>query len=283
MRTNNALIERYLAHQQVLRRRPDTIQSYRYILGQLSRRLAVPLLEASPDDLREWHTDVLTPLATNTARARIACVKGFYRWARKNRLLEVDPAEDLVSPRRSLGTPRPISEDDLAFAMRTAPEPERTWMATAGYAGLRGGEISRLRRDSLIQHGRRYELLVDGKGGRQRVVACPTPLAEMLRPYVLRSRGWLFADADGRRIRPETLRGRVNRFLHRMGIPHTLHTLRHRFGTEFYAVSNDIVATQHALGHSSAATTAIYVGSDASKAAAASERLAKRLTPRRTA
>ncbi len=47
--------------------------------------------------------------------------------------------------------------------------------------------------------------------------------------------------------------------LHGLGQPHTLHTLRHRFGTRLYALSRDIRLTQELMGHQNPATTALYV------------------------
>ena len=55
----------------------------------------------------------------------------------------------------------------------------------------------------------------------------------------------------------------ANRFLRRVGVPDTLHSLRHRYGTQMYAVSGfDLRLCQEFLGHSSPATTAMYVAVD---------------------
>jgi integrase len=80
--------------------------------------------------------------------------------------------------------------------------------------------------------------------------------------------GWLSARAPG--WKHETLRSYVMamRGFYRwagelcsiaLGGRWTLHTLRHRFGTAAYRGSHDLRAVQELLGHSSPATTQIYV------------------------
>jgi len=52
----------------------------------------------------------------------------------------------------------------------------------------------------------------------------------------------------------------VQQVLHGLGITHSLHKLRHAYGTAMYAASNDLRMVQEVMGHSSPNTTAGYVG-----------------------
>ena len=66
----------------------------------------------------------------------------------------------------------------------------------------------------------------------------------------------------------------TNRYLHDIGIAHTLHTLRHWFGTNCYRVSGrDLRATQELMGHESPASTQVYTWVDPGELAEAVGRL----------
>jgi len=41
----------------------------------------------------------------------------------------------------------------------------------------------------------------------------------------------------------------------RLGLPYTMHTLRHRFGTSVYVLTKDMVLTQDIMRHGSPETT----------------------------
>lgn len=67
--------------------------------------------------------------------------------------------------------------------------------------------------------------------------------------------GWLFPNGLGGHLTP----GHVGR-LASAALPDgwTLHTCRHRAGTDWYSVARDIRAVQELLGHASVATTQLY-------------------------
>jgi integrase len=129
----------------------------------------------------------------------------------------------------------------------------------AALAGLRAGEIARLRRDAIRDDLDPPVLIVeDGKGGRQRVVPLHPELVAVLSE--LPSRGWLFGRYDGQagHIPPHLVSHLCNRALRDAGTSSTLHTLRHRFATKVYANTLDLRTTQELLGHASPTTTAQY-------------------------
>jgi integrase/recombinase XerC len=103
-------------------------------------------------------------------------------------------------------------------------------------------------------------LVVDGKGGRQRVVPLPPRVVDVLKAY---PRGNPSAPVVPRKkgrahCPPHRISQIANAHLHSVGIPETLHQLRHRAATSWYSVSGDLRAVQELLGHASPATTAGY-------------------------
>jgi len=61
--------------------------------------------------------------------------------------------------------------------------------------------------------------------------------------------------------------------LHRLGIEHSAHHLRHRFGTQLYAKTHDLRLVQDLMGHADPKTTAGYVSVAADAGAKAVELL----------
>jgi len=119
------------------------------------------------------------------------------------------------------------------------------------FAGLRRAEIAGVHTD----HVDAGTLRVLGKGAKVRHV----PLhPEIARPLGLLPPGWAFPSATypGRPLTP----AHVGVILRRVLPPGwTPHTLRHRAGSDWFAVERDLIAVQRLLGHTSLDTTRIYV------------------------
>ncbi len=56
-------------------------------------------------------------------------------------LTETDPTARIVRPKQRRVLPRPIGDEDLELAIRTAPAQMRAMLTLAAFAGLRVQEI----------------------------------------------------------------------------------------------------------------------------------------------
>lgn len=179
-------------------------------------------------------------------------------------------------PKRPRYLPRPINDTDLALAMVTADPRTRVILALAGFAGLRAVEIARLKRDDVLDRNDPPMLLVHGKGDKPRTVPLSELLLAELRAYGLPNRGPVIRRLDGlhTHVSPSLVSHTANRHLHGIGIPDTLHSLRHRTGTVLYRKTRDIRLVQDVLGHASPASTAIYTDWSKEDAPRAMEQLA---------
>jgi len=257
--------------------RPATIDTRNSRLKHLAAALgiaAADLLGATEADLDAWQRKLrLTPGAHS---AYISHVQQFYRWAALDGRIDSNPAARLIQPKVPRRVPRPISEDDLTFAVNTACERIRPWLVLAGWAGLRAGEIARLERcDVLDNEHPRVLYIADGKGGAQRVVPMSTKVHQALRG--LPSSGYVFRRRDGKPgpNAPWIISGLANRHLHELGIPASIHQCRHRFGTRLYAECGDLRLVQELMGHRSPSTTASYVAYSHEKAVEAIEAMGR--------
>lgn len=251
----------HLGHLRLRNLSPSTVRQRHYALARLARHLECDtedLLALIPADIRKWQTEIahLSPRYRSSWHSH---VKAFYTWAAGEYGVS-DPTTVLVSVQLPRRLPNPISELDLDMAIRCAPDRLRPWLVLAAYAGLRAAEIANLTREQVRDTADPPVLVVVGKGNRERIVPLSRIVLDALLMAGLPSRGYVFGRADGQAgaNRPWQVSHLVNTYLHGLGITHTLHSLRHRFGTEVYRVSKDLRVTQEVMGHASSSTTAPY-------------------------
>lgn len=253
---DESTLKSHLRYLQRLGRRPRTITARADAIRRFQRWCAVPLFDATREQIEEY---LDTTKAQATHRVYLAHIRGFYRWCVDEEMLTKDPTRRVVGPNQPKGVPRPISESDLARALAVAPAMERAWMMLAAFAGLRACEVGPVRGDDVVRGERPHLRIPEGKGGGEYVVPlCPELLAELDK---WPTTGWLWK-ADGP-YHWDVVSRRVGKVLRDNGIRCGMHALRHRFGTQAYIMSRgDLRHTQELLRHQSPATTATYTQLD---------------------
>ena len=281
-RPPNPLVERYVRYERHNRRRArNTLKLKRLVLGHLVQFLAARfdvdagdqdvLLLAELGDLQAWQESLR--MMDSSAATYTSQVRAFYRWAasaRSERLLLVNPAEELLVPDAPKGVPHPIADDDLYLALdvAAASDPRMyAWLLLGAACGLRCCEIAALDcRDIRIDERSQTARIrvVNSKGGKSRTRDGGPGLVAALAPFKRgRKAGPLFTSVERATGRPRQIPAElvslyISRFLRRLGLADTAHSLRHWFGSSSYAAKRDLRATQEALGHSSPTVTAVY-------------------------
>lgn len=214
-------------------------------------------------------------------------LKSYYAWREdRNGALPSPFADVRISVRIPRRLPRPIDRDILravlnagngAIAARSTPGADDA-TPTSEIAvtlliikllivtGLRISELTNVKVRDVSPDG--SQILVNGKGSKERIVFVPNrELQEELR-HVLEARyaqggssAPLFLNTEGRRLRSATFRKRLRALSRRHGIePHlTPHRFRHSAATLLIEEGIDIRMVQALLGHASLKTTEIYV------------------------
>lgn len=240
--------------------RPTTVTHRRATIRRLAAYLPVALLDATAEQLDTWQSHLRVSISS--IHTYTCHVKSFYRWAFESSRTDTNAADALPIPRVAERRPRPMPEKDTRTAMRAAQGVMRAWLALAGWCGLRAGEISRIRREDIAPDpdaGDGAMLHVDGKGGRHRAVPVPPRVLVLLRPY-LDVQGPIFRrSTTGLPVTPNEVTKKAGKFLRGLGLPYTLHTLRHRFATRLAQTTKDLRLVQELLGHASLATTQVYL------------------------
>lgn len=241
---------------------PNTITLRKRQIG-LFEKQAGPLDTATETAIQEWlDSRTLTngdPISDKTRSCYLTTFSAFYKWGIKKDEIAFDPTVKIDRPKVHNGMPNPIPEKALAKAIAECKNPMlKCWIVIEAYAGLRCQEVAFLAHEDIhLEDEFPYINILHGKGGKQRTVPIDAegPIVKALAEYEAPTdsgRLWPFAT-------PSTVSQRINRYYHGMGITHTAHKNRHRFGTRVYANSgSDILTTQRLLGHSDPKTTAIY-------------------------
>ena len=187
-------------------------------------------------------------------RALRSSLSSFYRWCVTSGVVTDDPTAALPVVRPAIAAPRPATDEIWQQILATADPRTRLMARLAGEAGLRRAEVAQVHTNDLNEGIDGAELIVHGKGGKQRVVPITAALAAEI-GNACPSGGFLFPGRIDGHMAPECVGRLVSRMMPKGW---SMHKLRHRFATRGYAGTGNLRAVQEALGHASVATTQIY-------------------------
>ena len=256
--------------------------------AQQRSRPSLQPADFSPDNVRLFLGAVFRDGASRaTAARKLAAVRTFARWLRREGVIEGDPAALAGTPSREQKIPVHLSIDEMAKLLET---PDRGLplgrrdqaMLELFYAsGLRLSELTGLDLDDLNLSARMVRVL--GKGKKERLVPMTQTAADAIRTYlpdrekmVMGARASvaparragarpptqhpLFVNYRGQRLTPRSVHRLVRKYVAlcstRFGI--SPHALRHSFATHLLQGGADVRGIQELLGHAQLSTTQRY-------------------------
>jgi integrase/recombinase XerD len=260
----------------------NTLEAYRSDLQQLGEflgRRELSAVEITPAQLAEFISELAggrdgrAAVAPATLQRKIACLRSFYRYLRREQMIDHDPARELRAPRTPSRLPHVLSRDEV---QRLLDQPrgssptavrDRALLETMYACGLRASEAIALELADLdLELGM---LRARGKGSKERLVPIGSQAIERLRAYLESGRPRLVGLADERHVfvnrrgaalSRQGLYKIVQRHARSAGLERRMspHTLRHTFATHLLAGGCDLRSLQEMLGHADIATTQIY-------------------------
>ena len=202
----------------------------------------------------------------------LSSAKGFFRFLKKNNLIESSPFELVSAPKSSSTLPEVLSPEDVEQLLNFKPtntiEIRDMAIVELMYSsGLRVSETANINISDFEED--KSFLRVLGKGSKTRLVpmgrfainAINNWLIE--REKILNKTEALFLNSKGTRLTVRSIQLRLKKMAVKQGLPpiHP-HMLRHSFATHMLESSGDLRTIQELLGHSSLSTTQIYTKLD---------------------
>jgi integrase/recombinase XerC len=301
----------------------EHLQAFLAFLG-LNRNLSAHTLDAYESDLSQFFAHVateqgvtrreLTPAALTvdairsfmgalygqgltraTAARKLAAVRAFLKYLRREEIIDEDPAALIPTPKREVRIPAHLSEDEAQRLMDApvATDPltrrDQAILELFYASGLRRSELAGLDLDDVNPSARMVRVV--GKGGKPRLVPFNKSAAGALRAWlkdreaiayprrpVLRGakgaragRDPLFVNYKGTRLTVRSIDRLVKRYVTTSGTREGIspHALRHSFATHLLQRGADLRAIQELLGHARLSTTQRYTHVNAAQLLAA--------------
>ena len=213
-----------------------------------------------------------------TVARKVAAVRAFFRYLRREGFVEDDPAALVVAPKREQKVPAHLSVDEMSQLLETPDvstplgRRDRAILELFYASGIRLSELVALDLEDVDLAGRMVRVM--GKGRKERIVPFNQKAAGALRAW-LKDRvaltrdpsrrsaaeaDALFVNARGGRLTGRSVQRLVARYVSscstRFGI--SPHALRHSFATHLLQAGADLRAIQELLGHVRLSTTQRY-------------------------
>lgn len=210
--------------------------------------------------------------ARSTSRT-LSCLRGFFRWMLRERIISEDPTILLENPKIGRPLPKTLTEQDVD---RLLAEPkvdialelrDKAMLEVLYGCGLRVSELVNL---DLSQINMRQAVVrTFGKGSKERLVPLGDEALHWIKKYMNESRPELldstmsqalFVSTRKRHMTRQTFWHRIKHYAMRSGIAAEIspHVLRHAFATHLLNNGADLRVVQLLLGHSDLSTTQIY-------------------------
>jgi integrase/recombinase XerC len=212
-------------------------------------------------------------LAKASVARRLSELRSFGHFLVREKIVPTNPFRVVSSPKLPRRLPGAISQPDAATLV-AAPDVssplglrDRAMLEVLYGGGVRVSELVGLNLGSL--DARRRELLVWGKGAKERIVLLGDPAVKALLDYIERGRpalvgkistSALFLNRLGGRLTSRSVMTMTKKYSRLSGIERKVspHTLRHTFATHLLDGGADLRSVQELLGHARLSTTQIY-------------------------
>ena len=202
----------------------------------------------------------------------LSSAKGFFKFLKKNLLIESSPFELVTAPKAANYLPEVLSPEDVSQLLNFKPSDsleirDLAIIELMYSSGLRVSEAANVNLDDFEEE--KSFLRVFGKGSKTRLVPIGRYAKDAIENWIIERSKFsnesnaLFINLKGTRLTVRSIQLRLKRMATKQGLPPVHpHMLRHSFATHMLESSGDLRTIQELLGHSSLSTTQIYTKLD---------------------
>ncbi|GED79652.1 tyrosine recombinase XerD [Amylolactobacillus amylophilus] len=266
-----ARLERGLSHNSIVAYRQDLTEYTNFLAGQGLTTFQVPAVTI--DYFLATQRD--QQKKTSSVSRMISALRKFYQWLIKEEIVEIDPMQEIDSPKHERHLPVVLSVSEVE---RLIEQPntttslglrDRALLELLYATGMRVSEIISLSMSNLHLDLKLIKVL--GKGNKERLIPVGNVALFWLQKYLseVRERQLLdagiatdivFLNARGRKLTRQGVWKKLKTYVTSAGITKdvTPHTMRHTFATHLLENGADLRVVQELLGHSDISTTQIY-------------------------
>ncbi len=257
----------------------NTLEAYRRDIQAFVEWLRVDrklleLEQVTGADINGWLADQMKLTRASTANRRLASLRRYYLWARRQGRIEIDPCLRISAAKQAVRMPKTLTEAQVETLLNTPniQTPlglrDRAMFEVLYATGLRVSELVSLAvhhislTDGVVR-------VVQGKGGKDRLIPMGAEAAHWVSTYLNESRSSLLGKRTSQALFVTSRAAAMTRqsfwlivkkyaLIAGINAPLSPHVLRHAFATHLINHGADLRVVQLLLGHADISTTQIY-------------------------
>lgn len=256
-----------------------TLKAYKIDLEQFATFLNknFPDYELQTADfgvVRSWVISLVeSGIGSISVNRKIACLRSFFKFLRKEEIIEKDPMVKISILKTSKKLPSFVKEKEMASLLDTALFPDNMeglrdkLIIELFYAtGIRLSELVTLKENQIDLRNRTIKVL--GKRNKERVIPFSAGIILNIQAYkskrnkevLQKDHGFFFVTQSGEPCYPMMIYRSVKKYLSLYTSSEKVnpHVLRHTYATHLLDKGAEINAVKDLLGHTSLAATQVY-------------------------
>ncbi len=264
-------IDMFLDYLEVEKNYSDkTIRSYEIDLIEFFEFLNKELSLITEDDIISYLKFLNDKKSKrSTISRKISTFKSFYKFLNKKKIIDNNPTEYILYPKKEKKIPNYIEYNELENILKISLEGKNklrdNLIIELLYAtGIRVGELVNIKVSDIDFNSNLIRII--GKGNKERIVYfgeyAKTALEEYLNSnnYIKYNSNWLFPSRNNKPLNTRGVEFIIDKIMKNVSIKSKVspHTLRHTFATHMLNSGCDIRVVQELLGHENLTTTEVY-------------------------
>ena len=275
------MIDRYLEYINIEKRySPNTIISYRKDLEDFAKFLLDTesienLQKADKKMVRNFIIHLNNQkLSKRSINRKISTLKSFYNFLLRISEIKTSPLEGISMLKFYAEKQIPFSEEEMKHLLLILEEVQvelldKLIIEVLYQTGMRRAELCNLPLENV--NFSRNEIVVIGKGNKERIVPISPDLSKVLKIYYLEHRKptaeaekYFFVSSKGKKITEKFVYLMVTSYLSQVSLKEkkSPHILRHSFATHVLNGGAEISKVKKIMGHASLASTQVYTNAN---------------------